>query len=259
MSERSPQRPSSTPPLPPPLPLPSADLVERARAFQTANTPPAIPRPSATVILLRDNNDQLEVFLLRRHTAMDFAGGMHVFPGGTVDPSDESVEMTAIRETFEESGVLFAAGSPPDQALLEQDRIALIEHRTTLADVLASHQLVAQPELLTLWSRWITPEFEPRRYDTHFFVALAPAGQHARDVGGESDDAEWVAPQAALANAQRGQWFLMPPTETTLRELLPYRSAAELFANAGNRSPYVIRASVDLDADPPVFIFGASE
>lgn len=258
MSERA-QRPSSTPPLPLPLPLPSADLVERARAFQTANTPPTAPRPSATVILLRDSDEQLEVFLLRRHTAMDFAGGMHVFPGGTVDPSDESVEMTAIRETFEESGVLFAAGDAPDEALLEQDRVALIAHATTLADVLARHRLIAQPELLRLWSRWITPEFEPRRYDTHFFVALAPTGQHARDVGGESDDAAWVTPHAALANAGRGEWFLMPPTETTLRELLPYRSAEELFASAENRRPYVIQASVDLDADPPVFIFGATE
>ncbi len=211
------------------------------------------------MILLRDDNEQLEVFLLRRHTAMAFAGGMHVFPGGTVDPSDESVELTAIRETFEESGVLFAAGDPPDQILLEQDRLALVEHRATLADVLAKHRLVAQPELLRLWSRWITPEFEPRRYDTHFFVALAPTGQHARDVGGESDDAEWVAPQTALAKAERGEWFLMPPTETTLRELLPYPRAEELFASAQNRTPYVIQASVDLDASPPVFVFGATE
>ncbi len=249
---------SHRPPLPLPLPLPSADLVERARAFQTANTPPPIPRPSATVVLLRDHADELQVFMLRRRVAMAFAGGMHVFPGGTVDPSDDSLEMTAIRETFEESGVLFAAGDPPDQARLEQDRLALIEHRSALADVLATHRLVAQPELLRLWSRWITPEFEPRRYDTHFFVALAPAGQHARDVGGESDDAAWVAPVAALANAERGEWFLMPPTETTLRELLRYRSAEELFADAENRTPYVIRASVDLDADPPVFILGAT-
>lgn len=210
------------------------------------------------MILLRDHAEQLKVFLLRRHIAMDFAGGMHVFPGGTVDASDESVETTAIRETFEESGVLFAAGNPPDQTLLEQDRLGLIDHRTTLADVLARHRLVAQPELLRLWSRWITPEFEPRRYDTHFFVALAPAGQHARDVGGESDDAEWVTPQTALANAERGEWFLMPPTETTLRELLGYRSARDAFAAAATRTPYVIQASVDLGADPPVFVFGAT-
>ena len=243
---------------PPPLPLPSADLVERARAFRAAGTQPAPAKPSATVVLLRDNDQQLEVFMLRRLTSMAFAGGMHVFPGGTVDPTDESVEMTAIRETFEESGVLFAAGSRTDQTLLEQDRHALIEHRTTLADALARHRLVAQPHLLRLWSRWITPEFEPRRYDTHFFVALAPAGQQARDVGGESDDAGWVTPQTALASARRGEWFLMPPTETTLRELLPYRSAEELLADAENRKPYVVEASVDLDADPPVFIFGAS-
>jgi 8-oxo-dGTP pyrophosphatase MutT (NUDIX family) len=247
------------PPLPLPLPLPSADLVERARAFQTADATPSAPKPSATVVLLRDNDGPLEVFMLRRHAAMAFAGGMHVFPGGTVDPSDESVEMTAIRETFEESGVLFAAGPRPDQVLLEQDRLALIEHHADLAAVLTRHRLVAQPELLRLWSRWITPEFEPRRYDTHFFVALAPAGQQARDVGGESDDAEWVTPEAALTKAERGEWFLMPPTETTLRELLAYRSCDELLASLENRRPYVVRASVDLDADPPVFIFGAGQ
>jgi len=258
VAEGSPRRPLARLPLPLPVPLPSAELVERARAFQTANTPPVAPKPSATVILLRDNGDRLEVFLLRRHAAMDFAGGMHVFPGGTVDPSDESVEMTAIRETFEESGVLFAVGDPPDQALLEQDRLALVAHRTTLADVLARHRLTARPELLRLWSRWITPEFEPRRYDTHFFVALAPVGQHARDVGGESDDAAWVTPRAALTNAERGEWFLMPPTESTLRELLVHRSAGDVFAAAETRTPYVIQASVDLGADPPVFVFEAT-
>lgn len=236
-----------------PLPLPTADLVERARAFRAAGGPPAAARPAATVVLLRDGTGGLEVFMLRRLVAMAFAGGRHVFPGGVVDAADESPTLTAIRETFEESGVLLAAGNVADQALLEQDRLGLIEHRTTLADVLSRHHLVARPDLLRPWSRWITPEFEPRRYDTHFFVALAPDGQRARDVGGESDDATWVAPRAALANAQRGDWSLMPPTETTLRELSRFRTTRELFAATENRAPYVLQADVDLDADPPVF------
>lgn len=240
----------------PPLPLPTAELVERARAFRAAGAEPTRPKPSATVVLLRDTADALEVFMLRRLTAMAFAGGMHVFPGGVVDPSDQTPTLTAIRETFEESGVLLATGNVADKELLEQDRLALVDHRATLAEVLNRHHLVPRPDLLRPWSRWITPVFEPRRYDTHFFVALAPEGQQARDVGGESDDATWVAPQAALANAERGDWFLMPPTETTLRELLRYRSAEEVFAAAESREPYVLQAEVDLDADPPVFTIG---
>jgi 8-oxo-dGTP pyrophosphatase MutT (NUDIX family) len=240
----------------PPLPLPTAELVERARAFRAAGAEPTRTKPSATVVLLRDTADALEVFMLRRLTAMAFAGGMHVFPGGVVDPSDQTPALTAIRETFEESGVLLATGNVADKELLEQDRLALVDHRATLAEVLNRHHLVPQPDLLRPWSRWITPVFEPRRYDTHFFVALAPEGQQARDVGGESDDATWVAPQAALANAERGDWILMPPTETTLRELLRYRSAEEAFAAAESREPYVLQADVDLDADPPVFTIG---
>jgi len=240
----------------PPLPLPTADLIESARAFRVAGAAPAPTKPSATVVLLRDNADSVEVFMLRRRTAMSFAGGMHVFPGGVVDVSDESPTLAAIRETFEESGVLFAAGTPPNGELLEQDRVALIEHRASLAEVLNRRDLVAQPDLLRPWSRWITPAFEPRRYDTHFFVALAPEGQQARDVGGESDEATWVTPHAALANAERGDWSLMPPTETTLRELMRFRTAAEVFAAAQGRTPYVLQADVDLDADPPVFTIG---
>jgi 8-oxo-dGTP pyrophosphatase MutT (NUDIX family) len=240
----------------PPLPLPTADLVERARAFRVAGAEPTPTKSSATVVLLRDAASTLEVFMLRRLAAMSFAGGMHVFPGGVVDPSDESPTLAAIRETFEESGVLLADGIPADKELLERDRLALIEHRATFAEVMNRHQLVARPDLLRPWSRWITPVFEPRRYDTHFFVALVPGGQQARDVGGESDDATWTTPTDALASAARGEWSLMPPTETTLRELLRYRTAEEAVVAAKTRTPYVLQADVDLAADPPVFTMG---
>jgi len=238
-----------------PLPLPTPDLIERARAFQQSGQTPARAKPSATVVLLRDGADGLEVFMIRRLLAMAFAGGMHVFPGGVVDPADETPVMTAIRETFEESGVLLATGNPDDTALLESDRLALIEHRTTLAEVLARHHLVADTDCLRPWSRWITPDFEPRRYDTHFFVALAPRGQDARDMGGESDAAEWVTPANAIAAARRQEWLLMPPTETTLRELLPYPSAAKAFDAAARRDVRPLHASIDLAVDPPVFFF----
>jgi 8-oxo-dGTP pyrophosphatase MutT (NUDIX family) len=239
----------------PELPLPTPDLIERARAFQQSGQPTSPAKPSATVVLLRDGRTGLEVFMIRRLAAMAFAGGMHVFPGGVVDPADETPVVTAIRETFEECGVLLATGDPTDPTLLEADRLALIEHRATLADVLSRHSLTADTGCLRRWSRWITPDFEPRRYDTHFFVAITPPGQDARDMGGESDAAEWVTPATALAAAQRQEWLLMPPTETTLRELLPYRSASEAFEAAAHRVVRPRLASIDLAADPPVFFF----
>jgi len=250
------------------------EFVERAREFRAAGLSVAPAKPSATVMLLRDSANGLEVFMIRRQVSMRFAGGMHVFPGGGVDPADRDGRDTdgalvtaAIRETFEESGVLLAseapadpAGSAPhadpaDPAALEADRIALVEHRIALDSVLARHGLVAQPTWLRPWSRWITPDFEPRRYDTLFFVALARPGQEARDMGGESDAAEWIAPAKALAAQAKHEWLLMPPTATTLRELLPFSDAADVFDAASARDLTPRHADIDLDADPPVFFF----
>ena len=261
------------------VPFPAPELVERARAFRTAGVAPVPAKPSATVLLLRDRAPGngasdgdggdpaggVEVFMLRRRTTMAFAAGMYVFPGGVSDPRDgrcrgidDTLVVTAIRETFEESGLLLAAGSVADPAALEADRIALLEHRASLGDVLERHGLTARPGLLRPWSRWVTPDFEPRRYDTRFLVAVAPAGQDARDTGGESDAAQWVAPAVALAALERREWLLMPPTEVTLRELVPFRRVAEVFEAAARRDVRPWQASIDLDADPPSFVFRSS-
>ncbi len=242
-----------------PLP-PSPELVARARAYRESGGIPVPAKASATVILLRDSSQQLEVFMIRRHRGMLFAGGMYVFPGGVVDTADhvgrddeDAHAFAAIRETFEECGVLLASRADLDSSTLEADRLALIEHRATFDDVLARHQAVAQPHLLRPWSRWITPEFEPRRYDTHFYVAIAPA-HDARFVGGEADAAQWVAPASAV-NAQRsGDWLLMPPTEWTLRELATFSSAADVFAAADNRELTPIQVRIDLDSEPPRWV-----
>jgi 8-oxo-dGTP pyrophosphatase MutT (NUDIX family) len=249
--------------------VPSAELVARARAYRDHGGSPALPKASATVILLRDRpNDapaaahpQLEVFMIRRHTGMLFAGGMYVFPGGVVDAADhtgrdhaQAHAFAAIRETFEECGVLLASGPELDATTLDVDRLAMIEHRATFDEVLARHRSTAQPDPLRAWARWITPEFEPRRYDTYFYVALAPAREDARFVGGEADAAQWVAPQVALAAQERGEWLLMPPTESTLRELMQFTSAADVFAAANTRDLTPVQVRIDLDSEPPHWV-----
>ena len=198
--------------------------------------------------------------MIRRHKGMLFAGGMYVFPGGVVDAADHvgrdrelARAFAAIRETFEECGVLLASGADLDPPKLEADRLALIEHRATFDEVLARHRAVAQPQLLRPWSRWITPDFEPRRYDTHFYVALVPA-QDARFVGGEADAAQWVVPRLALAQQEHGDWLLMPPTEWTLRELSTFTSAADVFAAGNRRDLTPVRVRIDLDSEPPRWV-----
>lgn len=228
-----------------------ASLVERARAFLDDPGEPAAPRAAATVVLLRDGSAGLEVYLLRRTGTMAFAAGMHVFPGGSVDPRDGEVETAwagpdpsewgrrlgcdetlaralvcaAVRETFEESGVVLA-GAAPDLVVgdttapdWERDRLALLDRSSSMAEVLARRGLVLRSDLLRAWAHWITPEFEPRRYDTRFFVAAVPEGQLARDVSTEADEAAWVAVRAAVDAHDAGRMAMLPPTIAALRDL----------------------------------------
>ena len=193
----------------------------------------------------------LQVYMLRRQSSMAFAPGAFVFPGGSVDARDAEIEVgwagpdarewgrmidapadlaralvsAAVRETFEECGVLLA-GPTADTVVAdtrgedwEADRAALLARSVSLAGLLRRRGLVLRSDLLRPWARWITPVTEERRYDTRFFAAALPAGQRARDVSGEADDAAWVAPGEALAAARRKEIFLLPPTAVTLGEL----------------------------------------
>jgi 8-oxo-dGTP pyrophosphatase MutT (NUDIX family) len=241
--------------------IPSPEMLARARAYRESGGSAAPAKASATVILLRDGANQLEVFMIRRHMGMHFAGGRYVFPGGVVDATDhggrdhgQAHAFAAIRETFEECGVLLASGPEVNPTALEADRLALIEHRATFDEVLARHRAVAQPQLLRAWSRWITPDFEPRRYDTLFYVAIAPKQEDAHFVGGEADAAQWVTPKDAVAAHERGEWLLMPPTESTLRELATFTSAADVFAAAVGRALTPVRVRIDLDIEPPRWV-----
>jgi len=226
-------------------------LGETARAVLAGSQQPAVPRDAATVMLLRSSQAALEVYMLRRQASMAFAPGAYVFPGGSVDARDADEEVAwagpdaadwgrvfaakpalaralvcaAVRETFEESGVLLA-GESADSVVAdttsddwEADRQALLDRSLSLAELLTRRNLVLRSDLLRPWSRWITPVVEPCRFDTRFFAAALPTGQRTRDVGGEAAAVTWVRPAAALAAGRRGEIRLFPPTAVSLSEL----------------------------------------
>ncbi|MGK5631146.1 NUDIX hydrolase [Streptomyces sp. URMC 123] len=250
---------------------------ERIRALARGELTAVEPRRAATVLLLRPGSDGPSVYLLRRRASMAFAGGAYAYPGGGVDPRDErpvawagpgrdrwarrlgvdepsaqAIVCAAVRETFEEAGVLLA-GPSADTVVgdttgedWEADRAALVARELSFADLLRRRRLVLRSDLLGAWARWITPEFEPRRYDTWFFVAALPVGQRTRDVSTESDRVVWMRPAEAAAGYDRGELLMMPPTISTLRELAPYREPAAALAAAGERdmTPVLARAEV---------------
>ena len=241
-------------------------LAGAARSWQGGTGVPA--RAASTVLLLRDGppagvDAGPEVFVLRRAATMAFAPRMHVFPGGGVDerdadPSvpwlgpdpgwwaaalgtgvDEARELVcaAVRELFEECGVLLA-GRPGDADVVadlgdprwEADRQALLDRSLALTELLGRRGLVLRSDLLRPWAHWTTPVFEPRRYDTRFFVAAMPAGQRARDVGGEADHVAWLGARAAVDGHREGRLAMLPPTLVALEEVAAHRDVASVLA-----------------------------
>ncbi|MFI5906349.1 NUDIX hydrolase [Dactylosporangium sp. NPDC051541] len=237
-------------------------LAEMARRFEREGGVPVEARLASTVVLLRE---PYEVYLIRRVATMAFAASMYAFPGGGVDPRDATVQpgwagpapaewaarlrldepvarsvvCAAVREVFEESGVLLAGAdadtvvgdvSGPDW---EAARRALIDRELGFAEFLERNGLVLRSDLLVPWSRWVTPEFEPRRFDTYFFLALLPKGQVTRDVGGEADDHVWSAP----GEAADGRYTMLPPTRYTLLELAEAGGIDGALAAAPARNP----------------------
>ena len=248
------------------LPLPP-QLVAAAREYVDGTREPVEPRDAATVALLRPGGAGLEVYLLRRQTSMAFAAGMCVFPGGAVDPRDfdssvgwagpsaaewarqlgvgeaqaRALVCAAVRETFEESGVLLAG---PDGVSVvgdttgpdwEADRAALEARELSLTELLTRRGLVLRTDLLGAWAGWLTPVFEPRRYRTWFFVAELPAGQRTRDVSTESDHVVWLPAGEAVATVDAGDLFMLPPTYLTCLELAEYADPDAVLAAAPDR------------------------
>lgn len=207
----------------------------------------ATARPAATILLLRDGQDGIEVFMVVRHHAIDFAAGALVFPGGRVEDSDHTLaerflassgenaddvtttafRIAAIRETFEECGVLLArpTGSAAliDAATLkrldDQHRAALNAGSIGFDAVLDSEDLVPVPDLLVHFAHWITPVNQPKRYDTHFFLAEAPAEHLAVHDGYEAVDSIWITPAKALADTEAGLFKLVFATAKNLEKL----------------------------------------
>lgn len=271
------------------VPMPS-QFALTADAYLAGDVDVVPPRDASTVVLVRDADAGLEAYLLRRQPSMAFAPGMYVFPGGGVDTRDVDAAITwagpspaqwarrlgasealaralvaaAVRETFEESGVLLA-GESPDSVVAdvsgadwESDRKALESRALSFGAFLERRGLVLRTDLLAAWTHWITPEFEPRRYDTRFFVAALPVGQRTRDILGEADRVGWMTPAEAVAGVDSGAMQMLPPTYVTCAELAGLVSSADVLAAARARviapiMPRVVRegSRTYLDADLP--------
>ena len=275
------------------LPLPEA-LVAQARSYAEGTATPAEPRDAATVVLLRAGVAGPDLYLLRRQTSMAFAGGMCVFPGGGVDPRDFDDELVdrglwagpspaewasrlgcdepkaralvcaAVRETFEESGVLLA-GAGPDSVVAdttgddwEADRVALESREVSLTAFLEKRALVLRTDLLGAWSGWLTPVFEPRRYRTWFFVARLPEGQVTRDVSSESSSVMWAGAMDAVEQVERQEMLMMPPTWLTCLDVAQHADPDAVLAEARTRrvemyTPEVVPAGEGFILSTPPF------
>ena len=209
------------------------------------------PIPSATVLLLRDD-PSLEVFMVVRHHQIDFASGALVFPGGKADQEDfddafrercasvvddpvtRGLQVAALREAYEECGVLLARPDGGEHLLnaerlatMEPQRDALNAHTTQFLDILEAEGLTLANDLLVPFAHWVTPEMMPKRFDTHFFLARAPEDQLALHDGHESVDSVWIEPAEALAEAEAGTKTIIFPTLRNLEKLADFASTEE--------------------------------
>ncbi len=245
-------------------------------------TTPAPPRDAATVVLLRDADPGLEVYLVKRSRTLDFMAGAHVFPGGRLDKAADAAPsafallgtevaalherlgealtparaaglfVAAIRETFEEAGLLLGSLAPG---------WSLESARRAVAGGALFTTLVARLDAQTLvpWVRWVTPEVSPKRFDARFFLARAPENQDPQVDGREATEGLWIGPREALGRWGEGTMQLAPATAKSIDQLCAFRSVAEALAAAGRRAPPVAmpvvwsedgRAYISLPGDP---------
>jgi 8-oxo-dGTP pyrophosphatase MutT (NUDIX family) len=225
-----------------------------------------VPRPAATVLTLRDAPNGYEILMLRRNVRSEFMAGVFVFPGGGVDAEDADAPVyglddvvasqrlgresgglafyvASLRELFEEAGLLIVCDDEGQEirfttaeelARLASYRRALNAGETTLSDVLRAENVRLDLRGVAYLSHWITPNGMPRRYDTHFFVALAPEGQPATHDANETVADRWLRPSDALVAQQRGEFDMVPPTIKNLEAIAHFSSSREVldFARA---------------------------
>ena len=232
-------------------------------------TPDVVPlRDAATVLILRDGDAGLEVFMLRRNLNSDFVGGAYVFPGGAVDPEDRGDDLeaicvgrsdadasrrlgidagglafwvAAIRESFEEAGVLLAYAADGSVVDLDDEdhvhrwaahRAAVDSGELRLVDLCAAEGLRLAVDGMHYFGHWITPEGAPRRYDTRFFLAAAPPSQTPLHDDHEVIANAWLRPLDAIERSRSGELTMMPPTLASLRAIARFETAADALAAA---------------------------
>ncbi len=226
--------------------------------------PSVTPVPAATILLARDGADGIEVFMVKRHHQIDFISGALVFPGGKVDKRDNDADLAefiegdkgwtdemralgaaAIREAFEESGILLArdvaAKTLVDETRLqslEPYRQALEKHEIGLVDMLRKERLALAFDLLARFAHWITPEHMPKRFDTHFFIAPSPVGHAGRHDGRESVDSVWITAERAIND--RKTWNVVFPTKLNLMKLANWRTVAEALSACRLEAPLTV-------------------
>ena len=209
----------------------------------------ADPKPAATVVLLRDHQDEMQVLLLKRHRSAGFVPGAYVFPGGRIDESDADARLVAncevpargavpahywfgaVREVFEETGVLLArtndgewAPDTTEDEAVETWRLALMNDETSLAQIVVDENLRVVLDDVVYFAHWITPDAEPRRYDTRFFAARLPRDRNIKPDEREMVDAIWITATDALERFQNGELPMVFPTVRTLQDLTEFHS-----------------------------------
>ena len=237
--------------------------------FSQLPEPASIPeaRASATIVIARDGPGGLELFMLERHIQSEFAGGAFVFPGGTLDDGDldtalaglvdgwetlaedmgeddaelaRALMVCAIRETFEEAGILLARtteGAPVDLSgpRWSEWRAAVDAGEMSAAVLAKAAGIRYAADELRFWQRWVTPIHAPKRYDTRFFIARLPDGQVPLHDAVETTGSAWISPADALAKAEAGAFTIVFPTRKALESLAPFSSTDALLAAAVGR------------------------